>query len=209
MVWWGRWRRTLENTDSRGEVVDTPGSAESGSDDGRRGDEIVGEAVVKVSLRMSVRWPCTWQPTIQLLQRLSDDTGAYRIGRENVPEARRHRSPCQTPSRTWYKDTQVSDAAPRKLNGAQWLSRVGYTSSPCPTPQPLLRFIVPGGKLLECLLGMLVAFSDSRLGESALSVPRNGRGSVDRGSHAHSADLGRSAYKRHFVAQLASGKLRE
>jgi hypothetical protein len=27
-------RRTLENTDSGGEVVDTPGSAESGGDDG-------------------------------------------------------------------------------------------------------------------------------------------------------------------------------
>ena len=43
-------KRTLENSDSRGEVVDTPGSAESGSDDRGGGDEIVGEAVVQVSL---------------------------------------------------------------------------------------------------------------------------------------------------------------
>ena len=42
--------RTLEDTDSRGEVVDTPGSAESGGDDGGGGNEIVGEAVVQVAL---------------------------------------------------------------------------------------------------------------------------------------------------------------
>jgi hypothetical protein len=41
---------TLENSDGRGEVVDTPGSAESGGDDGGGGDEIIGEAVVQVSL---------------------------------------------------------------------------------------------------------------------------------------------------------------
>jgi hypothetical protein len=43
-------KRTLENPDSGGKVVDTPGSFESGGDDRRRGDEIVGEAVVQVSL---------------------------------------------------------------------------------------------------------------------------------------------------------------
>jgi hypothetical protein len=43
--------RTLENSDGRGEVVNTPGSAESGGDDGGRRDKIVGEAVVQVSLR--------------------------------------------------------------------------------------------------------------------------------------------------------------
>ena len=42
--------RTLENSDGRGEVVDTPGSAESGGDDGGGGYKIVGEAVVQVSL---------------------------------------------------------------------------------------------------------------------------------------------------------------
>ena len=42
--------RTLENSDSRGKVVDTPGCSESGSDDGGGGDKIVGEAVVQVSL---------------------------------------------------------------------------------------------------------------------------------------------------------------
>jgi hypothetical protein len=44
-------KRTLENSDGRGEVIDTPGSAESGSDDRGGGDEIVGEAVVQVSLQ--------------------------------------------------------------------------------------------------------------------------------------------------------------
>jgi hypothetical protein len=41
---------TLKDSDSRGEVVNTPRSADSGGDDRRRGDEIVGEAVVQVSL---------------------------------------------------------------------------------------------------------------------------------------------------------------
>jgi hypothetical protein len=43
-------KRTLKNSDSRGKVVDTPGSADSGGDDRGRGNEIVGEAVVQVSL---------------------------------------------------------------------------------------------------------------------------------------------------------------
>lgn len=42
--------RTLENSDSRGEVVHTPGGTEGGGDDGGRGDKIIGEAVVQVSL---------------------------------------------------------------------------------------------------------------------------------------------------------------
>ena len=42
--------RTLEDSDSRGEIVDAPGGLESGSDDRGRGNEIVGEAVVQVSL---------------------------------------------------------------------------------------------------------------------------------------------------------------
>jgi hypothetical protein len=42
--------RTLEDSDSRGEIVDAPGGLESGGDDRGRGDEIVGEAVVQVSL---------------------------------------------------------------------------------------------------------------------------------------------------------------
>jgi hypothetical protein len=52
--------RTLENSDGRGEVVDTPGSAESGGDDGGRGDEIVGEAVVQVSLRNCQLFALAW-----------------------------------------------------------------------------------------------------------------------------------------------------
>ena len=43
-------QHTLENPHGGGEVVDTARSAESSGDDRRRGDEIVGEAVVQVSL---------------------------------------------------------------------------------------------------------------------------------------------------------------
>ena len=43
-------RRTLEDADGSGEVVDSPGSAESGGEDGGGGDEIVGEGVVQVAL---------------------------------------------------------------------------------------------------------------------------------------------------------------
>jgi hypothetical protein len=42
--------RTLEYPDSRGEVVDTPGGADSGGEDGGRGDQIVCETVVQISL---------------------------------------------------------------------------------------------------------------------------------------------------------------
>lgn len=45
-------KHTLKNADSRGKVVDTPRSADSRGDDGGRGDEIVGEAVVQVSLHV-------------------------------------------------------------------------------------------------------------------------------------------------------------
>jgi hypothetical protein len=42
--------RTLKDSDSRGEVVDTPSGANSSGDDRWRGDKIVSEAVVQVSL---------------------------------------------------------------------------------------------------------------------------------------------------------------
>lgn len=41
---------TLEDSDRSGEVVDAAGGAESGNDDGGRGDEIVCEGVVQVAL---------------------------------------------------------------------------------------------------------------------------------------------------------------
>lgn len=137
------WRsRTLEDSDSRGEVVDTPGSAESGSDDRRRGDQIVGEAVVEVSL-------CVCQSAMPLLIRLdhhlparSGDSGAHAT---DIPEARRRRSPSQTPSHTCRQDTHVSDTAPGKLHGAQWQPAVlrgqpslmlHYLASPASCPPP-------------------------------------------------------------------------
>jgi hypothetical protein len=45
--------RTLENTDGGGEVVDTAGGLEGGSEDLDGGDKIVGEAVVQVALDKS------------------------------------------------------------------------------------------------------------------------------------------------------------
>jgi hypothetical protein len=44
------WKRTLEDANSGGEVVDTAGGLESGSEDLNGGNEIVSEAVVQVAL---------------------------------------------------------------------------------------------------------------------------------------------------------------
>jgi hypothetical protein len=44
--------RTLEDADGGGEVVDSPGGPEGGGHDGGGGDEIVGEGVVQVALRV-------------------------------------------------------------------------------------------------------------------------------------------------------------
>ncbi len=50
-VWVGLgWVHTLEDADGGREVVDSPGSLEGGGEDGRGGDEIVGEGVVQVAL---------------------------------------------------------------------------------------------------------------------------------------------------------------
>ena len=86
----GRNKRTLKNAHSGGEVVDTPGRTDSGSDDGWRGNEIVGEAVVQVSLRNG---------QLVFLSHIRGDTphagSACRWGADvlvvNVPEARKHR----------------------------------------------------------------------------------------------------------------------
>ncbi len=67
------------------------------------------------------------------------------------------------------------------------------------SPQPLLGLFVPGGELLECLLGMRIALADSRLRESTLRIQGNGSRSVGRNSYAHSADLGRGAGEGHVV----------
>ena len=44
--------RTLEDTDSSGEVVDTAGSLQGSSEDLNGGDKIVSEAVVQVALKL-------------------------------------------------------------------------------------------------------------------------------------------------------------
>lgn len=43
-------RRTLEDSDGSGEVVDSASGLEGGNDDRRSGNEIVGEGVVQVTL---------------------------------------------------------------------------------------------------------------------------------------------------------------
>jgi hypothetical protein len=43
-------RRTLEDSHGGGEVVDSPGGAQGRDDDGGRGNEIVGKAIVQVAL---------------------------------------------------------------------------------------------------------------------------------------------------------------
>ena len=45
-----RGRHTFEDTDSGGEVVDTTSSTEGGNNHGWRGDEIVSEGIVQVTL---------------------------------------------------------------------------------------------------------------------------------------------------------------
>lgn len=44
-------RRTLEDADGSGKVVDAAGGLEGGGNDGGRGDEIVGKGVVQVALK--------------------------------------------------------------------------------------------------------------------------------------------------------------
>lgn len=43
-------KRTFEDADSSAEVVDSTGGLEGSGDDGGRGDKIVGESVVEVTL---------------------------------------------------------------------------------------------------------------------------------------------------------------
>jgi hypothetical protein len=73
--------RTLKNSDSRGEVVDTPGSADSCGDDGGRRDEIVGEAVVQVSL-LIVSWCIT--ASTWLSQAVWGDAGGVYVWCDNA-----------------------------------------------------------------------------------------------------------------------------
>jgi hypothetical protein len=80
-----------------------------------------------------------------------------------------------------------------ELNGG---CRAAGSSLSCPGAEPRLWSVVPGSELLECLLSVLVAASDSRLGEGALRGPGNGS-AVDGGSDSHTADLGCGAHEGH------------
>ena len=68
--------------------------------------------------------------------------------------------------------------------------------SAAPARGPPVWSVVPGSVLRESLLSVLVAASDSRLGEGALRGPGDG-GAVDGGSDAHTADLGCGAHEGH------------
>ena len=78
--------RTLEDSDGGGEVVDSTGGLEGGDNDGRSGDEIVGEGVVQVALRGG--------------ERLVTDVGVVEFVAA-VPEARKHPGQPRIPSRIW------------------------------------------------------------------------------------------------------------
>jgi hypothetical protein len=80
---------------------------------------------------------------------------------------------------------------------------------PCSGTRPLHGCVIPGSKLLERLLGVLVAFPSSGLREGALGSPGNGCRSGCRGSRAHTADLRCGAHKGHCAWQLAGKKLWE
>lgn len=77
----------------------------------------------------------------------------------------------------------------------------------CPSAQPLHGWVIPGGKLLKCLLSVRVAATDSGLRKGALGVPGDGGGAVDRGTDGRTADLRGCANEGHLVSQLAGVKL--
>lgn len=88
---------TLKDPDGRWEVVDAPRSPQGSNDDGRRRHEIVGKAVVEVSL--------TLVSSIELM----DARNGCDISRKrsvtsertlNIPEAQRRRLLSQIPSHT-------------------------------------------------------------------------------------------------------------
>jgi hypothetical protein len=84
--------RTLKDSDSRGEVVDTPRSADSGGDDRRRRDEIISEAVVQVSLlTVSQLALSIWER--QLIPRGMADAGGVQV---------------QCDERTWSSKTSLT-----------------------------------------------------------------------------------------------------
>jgi hypothetical protein len=96
-----------------------------------------------------------------------------------------------------------------ELNGCPLSPSISF---PCPCAEPLRGCVIPGGKLLKCLLSMLVVLPGRRLRESALGSPGNRRGSGRRDPRAHSADLRRRAHKGHGASMSwreASGEFIE
>lgn len=129
--------------------------------------------------------------------------------RSDIPEARKHRSPSRTPSRTCKNHKFVSNEASRKLIEAQWLHSVPASLLPLTRDQMSLECSIPGRELLKCLFGVRIALPDGRLGKGTLGVPRNGGCSIGRGSHAHSADLRRGTDEGHCSCQLGTRQLQE
>jgi hypothetical protein len=74
--------RTLKDPHGGGEVVDASGSAQSGDDDRGGGDEIVGEAVVQVTLTSGLAHAQLFSSHVPSTQ--------LRHAFRNIPEARRH-----------------------------------------------------------------------------------------------------------------------
>lgn len=205
---------TLEDSDGGGEVVDATGSAEGSGDDGGRGDEIVGKAVVEVSLEFCqlVRRVLRFE-----LFRARSSASGDRSGDAGGPY-----KPCD--KHTWSSKTSFT------LSNSFSYLRCRKTSQQCrsgqaqwrpmaPSPATGASFllghdggrggIIPGSKLLERLLGVLVAASDGRLREWPRRAPCNGAGSVGRSSHAHSTDPRCGAHEGHCGCQWPGGKLQE
>lgn len=87
---WGL-SRTLEDPDGGGVVVDSPGSPESGGENGGGGNEIVGEGVVQVALWLGIESAGPGH---------EDELGAWVGQAEGIPGARKRPGHRQTPSRS-------------------------------------------------------------------------------------------------------------
>jgi len=132
----------------------------------------------------------------------------------NVPEARTRHSPSQTLSHIWVvlRNTRQRHSSWQAFRNP--MAPPGRWPFPSRAHTPTHKSpscILPGREFLKRLLSVrIVALPGDRLRESsALDGPRNGGGSVGRGSHAHAADNRGSAHKGHGVGrQLAGGKLR-
>lgn len=112
--------RTLEDADSGGEVVDSPGGAESSGEDGGRGDKIVGEGVVEVAL---------WLLRARVSGADDEDVTGSEGGAEGIPEARKRPGHRQTPSRSCAKPGNQQLSRSRWLGPVSWVGAVDYNGS--------------------------------------------------------------------------------